>query len=135
MFNIYLVYVNAKLACINVHYTNTFNWTKRKFQNMLLKIINFSLICFAPGQSTAACHWLFFCNSISCIAIRLYGQRHIKTKTLCSGKAVRVPMLIIFYYQKAPTLDTKHQNWTMGEWKKVAWCDESLFFIYNEMVN
>ena len=48
---------------------------------------------------------------------------------LRSRGLVRVPMMTPVHRRKRLQWARKHQNWTLGQWKKVAWSDESRFLL------
>ncbi|KAK3562667.1 hypothetical protein QTP86_004084 [Hemibagrus guttatus] len=50
---------------------------------------------------------------------------------LHSRRPVSVPMLTLVHYQKHQQWEREHQNWTMKQWKKVAWSDESRFPLHH----
>ncbi|GBN47882.1 hypothetical protein AVEN_39364-1 [Araneus ventricosus] len=50
---------------------------------------------------------------------------------LCSRRPTRVPLLTKRYRQLRLQWDREHRDWTMDEWKRVAWSDESRFLIHH----
>ena len=48
---------------------------------------------------------------------------------LCSLRPVRVPMMTPVHHRKHLQLAREHQNWTLEQWKKVTWSDESGFLL------
>ena len=46
---------------------------------------------------------------------------------LRSRRSVRVPMITPVHCQKQLQWAREHQNWTLEQWKKVAWSDEPRF--------
>ncbi|MCI4380731.1 hypothetical protein PGIGA_G00243310 [Pangasianodon gigas] len=52
-------------------------------------------------------------------------HRSLLRMGLCSCRPVRLPMLTHVHRRKHLQWACEHQNWTMEQWKKVAWSDES----------
>jgi len=50
---------------------------------------------------------------------------------LYSCRPVRVPMLTPGHHRKHQQWVCEHQNWTIEQWKKVAWSDESRFLLHH----
>ncbi|GBL97579.1 hypothetical protein AVEN_49100-1 [Araneus ventricosus] len=50
---------------------------------------------------------------------------------LCSRHPTRVPLLNKCYRQLRLQWAREHRDWTMDEWKRVAWSDESRFLIHH----
>ncbi|GBN09315.1 hypothetical protein AVEN_9152-1 [Araneus ventricosus] len=50
---------------------------------------------------------------------------------LCSRRPTRVPLLIKRHRQLRLQWARDHRDWTMDEWKRVAWSDESRFLIHH----
>ncbi|GBN01329.1 hypothetical protein AVEN_24147-1 [Araneus ventricosus] len=50
---------------------------------------------------------------------------------LCSRRPTRVPLLTKRHPQLRLQWAREHQDWTMDEWKRVAWSDESRFLIHH----
>ncbi|GBN00504.1 hypothetical protein AVEN_37290-1 [Araneus ventricosus] len=50
---------------------------------------------------------------------------------LCSRRPTRVPLLTKRHRQLLLQWAWEHRDWTMDEWKRVAWSDESRFLIQN----
>uniref|UniRef100_A0A8C4N7B6 Transposase Tc1-like domain-containing protein n=1 Tax=Eptatretus burgeri TaxID=7764 RepID=A0A8C4N7B6_EPTBU len=48
---------------------------------------------------------------------------------LRSRSPVRVPVMTLVHRRKRRQWARKHWNWTLGQWKKVAWCNESRFLL------
>ncbi|KAK3552217.1 hypothetical protein QTP86_005984 [Hemibagrus guttatus] len=48
-----------------------------------------------------------------------------------TSEPVRVSMLTTVHRQKRQKWACEHQNWTMEQWKKVAWSDESHFLLHH----
>jgi len=48
---------------------------------------------------------------------------------LRSRRQVRVPMITPVHRRKCLQWAREHQNWTLEQWKKVAWSDESHFLL------
>ncbi|KAK3522147.1 hypothetical protein QTP70_026962 [Hemibagrus guttatus] len=48
-----------------------------------------------------------------------------------SRRPVRVPMLTPVHRRKCQQWAREHQNWTMEQWKKVSWSDESCFLLHH----
>ncbi|GBN83520.1 hypothetical protein AVEN_273983-1 [Araneus ventricosus] len=49
---------------------------------------------------------------------------------LCSRHPTRVPLLTKRHRQLRLQWAREHRDWTMDEWKRVAWSDESRFLIH-----
>ncbi|GBM84553.1 hypothetical protein AVEN_154082-1 [Araneus ventricosus] len=52
-------------------------------------------------------------------------QRTMLYMGLCSRRPTRVPLLTKRHRQLRLQWDREHRDWTMDEWKRVAWSDES----------
>ncbi|GBM19165.1 hypothetical protein AVEN_79881-1 [Araneus ventricosus] len=50
---------------------------------------------------------------------------------LCSRRFIRVPLLTKRHRQLRLQWAREHRGWTMDEWKRVAWSDESRFLIHH----
>ncbi|GBM97699.1 Transposable element Tc1 transposase [Araneus ventricosus] len=50
---------------------------------------------------------------------------------LCSRRPTRVPLLNKRHRQLRLQWAREHRDWTMDEWKRAAWSDESRFLIYH----
>ncbi|GBM09694.1 Transposable element Tc1 transposase [Araneus ventricosus] len=50
---------------------------------------------------------------------------------MCSSRPTRVPLLTKRHRQLRLQRARKHREWTMDEWKRVAWSDESRFLIHH----
>ncbi|GBN04635.1 hypothetical protein AVEN_1405-1 [Araneus ventricosus] len=50
---------------------------------------------------------------------------------LCSRRPTRVPLLAKRHCQLCLQWAQEHRDWTMDEWKRVAWSDESRFLIHH----
>ncbi|GBM90767.1 hypothetical protein AVEN_188989-1 [Araneus ventricosus] len=50
---------------------------------------------------------------------------------LCSRRSPRVPLLNKRYRQLRLQWAREHRDWTMDDWKTVAWSDESRFLIHH----
>ncbi|GBM13136.1 hypothetical protein AVEN_64349-1 [Araneus ventricosus] len=58
-------------------------------------------------------------------------QRTLLDMGLCSSRPTRVPLLTKRRRQLRLQWALEHQDWTMDEWKRVAWSDESRFLIHH----
>ncbi|GBM45917.1 hypothetical protein AVEN_211977-1 [Araneus ventricosus] len=58
-------------------------------------------------------------------------QRTLLDMGLCSRRPTRVPMLTKRHRQLRLQWTREHRYWTMDEWKRVAWSDESRFLIHH----
>ncbi|GBN32159.1 hypothetical protein AVEN_136397-1 [Araneus ventricosus] len=58
-------------------------------------------------------------------------QRTLLDMGLCSRHPTRVPLLTKRHRQLRLQWAREHRDWTMDEWKRVAWSDESRFLIYH----
>ncbi|GBN23389.1 Transposable element Tc1 transposase [Araneus ventricosus] len=58
-------------------------------------------------------------------------QRTLLDKGLCSRHPTRVPLLTKHLRQLRIQWAREHRDWTMDEWKRVAWSDESRFLIHH----
>ncbi len=56
---------------------------------------------------------------------------HRTLKQMCSSsrRAHRVPLLSAKNRKRRIQFTQAHQNWTIDDWKNVAWSDESLFLL------
>ncbi|GBN79947.1 hypothetical protein AVEN_97729-1 [Araneus ventricosus] len=50
---------------------------------------------------------------------------------LCSSRPTRVPLLTKRHRQLRLQWAQEHRDWTMDEWKRAAWSDESRFLIHH----
>ncbi|MCI4375533.1 hypothetical protein PGIGA_G00110650 [Pangasianodon gigas] len=50
---------------------------------------------------------------------------------LCSCRPVRSPILTPVHHRKHLQWAREHQNWTMEQWKKVPWSNESRFLLHH----
>ncbi|GBM71171.1 hypothetical protein AVEN_193851-1 [Araneus ventricosus] len=50
---------------------------------------------------------------------------------LCSRRPTRVPLLTKRHHQVRLQWAREHRDWTMKEWKRVAWSDKSRFLIHH----
>ncbi|GBM62743.1 hypothetical protein AVEN_63318-1 [Araneus ventricosus] len=50
---------------------------------------------------------------------------------LCSRRPTRVPLLTKRHRQLRLQWASEHRDWTMDEWKRVAWSDEFRFLIHH----
>ncbi|GBN97391.1 hypothetical protein AVEN_144260-1 [Araneus ventricosus] len=58
-------------------------------------------------------------------------QRALLDMGLCSRRPTRVPLLTKRHRQLRLQWAREHRDWTMDEWKRVAWSDESRFLIHH----
>lgn len=58
-------------------------------------------------------------------------QRTLLDMGLCSRRPTRVPLLTKRHRQLRLQWAREHRDWTMDEWKRVAWSDESRFLIHH----
>ncbi|GBM33787.1 Transposable element Tc1 transposase [Araneus ventricosus] len=58
-------------------------------------------------------------------------QRTLLDMGLCSRRPTGVPLLTKLHHQLRLLLAREHRDWTMDEWKRVAWSDESRFLIHD----
>ncbi|GBO01652.1 hypothetical protein AVEN_30550-1 [Araneus ventricosus] len=58
-------------------------------------------------------------------------QRTLLDMGLCSRRITRVPLLTKRRRQLRLQWAREHREWTMDEWKRVAWLDESRFLIHH----
>ncbi|GBM53193.1 Transposable element Tc1 transposase [Araneus ventricosus] len=58
-------------------------------------------------------------------------QRTLLDMGLCSRRPTRVPLLTKRHRQLRLQWAREHRDWTMDEWKRVAWSDESQFRIHH----
>ncbi|GBO01977.1 hypothetical protein AVEN_273698-1 [Araneus ventricosus] len=58
-------------------------------------------------------------------------QRTLLDRGLCSRRLTRVPLLTKRHRQLRLQWAREHRDWTMDEWKRVAWSDESRFLIHH----
>ncbi|GBM48975.1 hypothetical protein AVEN_261355-1 [Araneus ventricosus] len=58
-------------------------------------------------------------------------QRTLLNMGLCSRRTARVPLLTRHHRQLRLQWDREHRDWTMDEWRRVAWWDESGFLIHH----
>ncbi|GBN25451.1 Transposable element Tcb1 transposase [Araneus ventricosus] len=58
-------------------------------------------------------------------------QRTLLDMGLCSRRPTRVPLLTKRHRQLRLQWVREHRDWTMDEWKRVAWSDESRFLIHH----
>ncbi|GBM36947.1 hypothetical protein AVEN_231487-1 [Araneus ventricosus] len=58
-------------------------------------------------------------------------QRTLLDMGLCSRLPTRVPLLTKRHRQLRLQWAREHRDWTMDEWKRVAWLDESRFLIHH----
>ena len=56
-------------------------------------------------------------------------HRTLLRMELHSCRPVRVPMMTPVHRRKHLQWAREHQNWTLEQWKKVAWSDESRFLL------
>ncbi|GBM26785.1 hypothetical protein AVEN_127745-1 [Araneus ventricosus] len=57
-------------------------------------------------------------------------QRRLLDMGVCSRRPTRVPLLTECHRQLRLKWAREHRDWTMDEWKRVAWSDESRFLIH-----
>ncbi|GBM98318.1 Transposable element Tc1 transposase [Araneus ventricosus] len=50
---------------------------------------------------------------------------------LCSRRPTRVPLLTKLHHQLRLQWAREHRDWTMDEWKRFVWSDESRFLIHH----
>ncbi len=53
----------------------------------------------------------------------------LKQMGYCSRRPHRVPLLSAKNRERRPPFAQAHQNWTIEDWKNVAWSDESMFLL------
>ncbi|GBM84626.1 hypothetical protein AVEN_226660-1 [Araneus ventricosus] len=58
-------------------------------------------------------------------------QRTLLDMGLCSRRPTRVPLLTKRHHQLHLQWSQEHREWTMDEWKRVAWSDKSRFLIHH----
>ncbi|GBO34571.1 Transposable element Tc1 transposase, partial [Araneus ventricosus] len=58
-------------------------------------------------------------------------QRPLLDMGLCSRRPTRVPLLTKHHRQLRLQWAREHRDWTMGEWRRVAWSDGSRFLIHH----
>ncbi|GBM85247.1 hypothetical protein AVEN_275110-1 [Araneus ventricosus] len=58
-------------------------------------------------------------------------QRTLLDIGLCSSCPTRVPLLAKHHRQLRLQWAREHRDWTMDEWKRIAWSDESRFLIHH----
>ncbi|GBM76409.1 Transposable element Tc1 transposase [Araneus ventricosus] len=58
-------------------------------------------------------------------------QRTLLDMGLCSRRPTRVPLLTKRHRQLRLQWAWEHRDWTMDEWKRVSWSDESRFLIHH----
>ncbi|GBM65331.1 hypothetical protein AVEN_12097-1 [Araneus ventricosus] len=58
-------------------------------------------------------------------------QRTLLDMGLCSRRPTHVPLLTKRHRQLRLQWAREHRDWTMDEWKRVAWLDESRFLIHH----
>ena len=56
-------------------------------------------------------------------------HRNLLRMGLRSRRPVRVPMMNPVHHQRRLQWASERRNWTLEQWKKVAWSDESRFLL------
>ncbi|KAK3558608.1 hypothetical protein QTP86_021665 [Hemibagrus guttatus] len=78
---------------------------------------------------------LKFAEEVNAGSDRKGSEYTVHHSLLCMGphsrRAVRAPMLTPVHHRKHQQWTSEHQNWTMEQWKNVAWSDESRFLLHH----
>ncbi len=61
-------------------------------------------------------------------------RRTLKQMSYSSRRPHRVPLLSVKNRKRRLKFTQAHQNWTIEDWKNIAWSDESRFFCDIQMV-